>query len=59
MLIGLANIDANVRSMKLTMGQERWAIEADGTADISLNKATFTYDEDSKLDGIDVDKFGT
>lgn len=59
MLIGLANIDANVRSMKLTMGQERWAIEADGAADISLNKATFTYDEDSKIDGIDVDKFGT
>lgn len=58
MLIGLANINANVNSMKLTLGQDRWAIEADGTADISLNKATFTYDEDNDIDGIDVDKFG-
>ncbi len=55
MLIGLANVNANVNSMKLTLGQDRWAIEADGTADISLNKATFTYDEDNEIVGIDVD----
>lgn len=59
-LIGGANADAKIKKMDITMGQDKWIIDAEGYAEASIKGGSFeskapNQDGPGEIDGFDID----
>ncbi len=52
-LVGLANIDARIDRMTVTLSDEQWMIQSKGIADLSLAGANLETNSDGEINGFD------
>lgn len=52
-LVGVASMRARIDRMDVSLSDERWVVDANGVLDASAKGASFKYDEQGRINGLD------